>query len=381
MIGDTKTTKTRNVGERKREKAPGEETANLRAVLIMLVMMFHSTIIYTFPQFAFHSERRLTFLSTDNAWGMIVGVIFYALFTPMMPLFFALSGYTFVFTLRKSTNYLILLKKKFWRLIVPLLFIGFCWMIPIKVIVGHPDFVHKSFARILIGVFVTGWSSGHLWFLVVLFGMFAVFGVCYHFFGLTRRGDAAVVVMTVICYVILHFVYMETYFLARFYRFYLFFVLGIMIHRYQDVLKKFFANKRNIVWVVVGVVFLAFVALSSNGNLRFNSINLLCAPFPLLLMYLLPRKSSAFMVLIGDNSMRLYLLHSPMVFFSFAYWPNINPILMIIINFFGFGSIALVLGLLMNKIHLGVLLGEHRFHAPRVNEVSQGDGDVSTRSL
>lgn len=82
----------------------------------------------------------------------------------------------------------------------------------------------------------------------------------------------------------------------------------------------------------------------------------------MVLFWALPKNANRFMILIGNNSMRLYLLHVPLVYFSFTYWPNINPIAMTAINFVGFGLLALGIGLFIEKVHLNTLMGERNFH-------------------
>lgn len=347
----------------RREPYPGEDTANLRAVLIMLVMLYHSTIIYTEPGFAYHTTRQL--VQPGSLPSVVLGVLSLVLFTPMMALFFALSGYSFVYTLRKSTNYWVLLQKKFWRLLVPLLFIGLCWMLPIKLAVGHPQYRGKTVWELLVSMFITGDLSGHLWFVAVLFMMFAVFGIPYQLFGLTRKADVTMMGLAAALVVALYPFRDVTYLMNRFYACYLFFVLGLVLHRFQSSVMAGLRDKRWWAGIVVAAVGLALIALSDAmpHAIRVFALNILCMPFPMLLFRMIPKRSNRFFVLIGDNSMRLYLLHSPLLYFSFTYWPDIDPWLMTGINFFGCGAVALLLGLALAKAHLGVLLGERDFHA------------------
>lgn len=347
----------------RRPQAPGEDTANLRAILIMLVMMYHSTIIYG-PDFpAYRPATQFISPAALPVAGPIVGIVSFALFTPMMGLFFMLSGYSFVFTLKKSTDYGVLIRKKFWRLLVPLLFVGLCWMIPIKLLVGHPQYRDLPLPRVLWEVFVTGRLSGHLWFVAVLFMMFAISGICYHCFGLTRRADCAVIVETAVCYAALLVLRSHSVLLDYLFRNYAFFVLGLMLHRHGDWIARFVTRRRNWPLLALGVALLAGAAFIPSHTLRLFVLPVLCMPAPLLLFRLIPKRSNRFFILIGDNSMRLYLLHSPLLYFSFAYWLNINPMAMTLINFVGWGAVALGVGLLLARLHLGVLLGERDFHA------------------
>lgn len=345
---------------KQREPYPGEDTANLRAILIMLVMLYHSTIIYMQPGYMFHTTRQMPSVASNPVLATVLGVLSFALFTPMIGLFFALSGYSFVYTLNKSTNYLILIQKKFWRLIVPLLFIAFCWLLPIRAVTE--GFNGKPLWEILFHVFVTGFAAAHLWFLIVLFLMFAVFGLCYQWFGLHWKADASVIVMLAVCLIVLHPIYMKTTILHYFHDYAPFFVLGLMVRRYWTALGEFFSKKRNIVCAVLALALFVAATYAVLGSLPYNMLRMLCMPFPMLLFAVIPKRSNRAMVIIGDNSMRLYLLHYPLCYFSYAYWPNIDPWLMTVINFVGFGTVALVLGLLLAKAHLGVLLGERDFH-------------------
>ena len=56
--------------------------------------------------------------------------------------------------------------------------------------------------------------------------------------------------------------------------------------------------------------------------------------------------------------MGMFLFHSPLVYISFTYYPNINPILMILINFICFGFLSSLITELIRKTPLKVIIGE-----------------------
>lgn len=364
-------------------KVPGEDTANMRAVLIMLVMLYHSTIIYSEPNFVYHPQRQLVSIDANPLLASILGIASFLFFTPMMGLFFALSGFSFVYTLKKSTNYWVLLQKKFWRLLVPYLFVGSCLMLPIKILVGHPSYRGVPLGELLVKVFITGSLSGHLWFVYSLFLMFAVFGISYHFFGLTWKGDCGVLFLSVACFIASSILAGKIFIISSFRAYYLFFVMGLMLHRYWHVVMTILGNKHY--WPVIVVVYICLVVLAGyiepiSDGLYHVLTRTLCMPFPMILFKLIPQKTNRFFILIGDNSMRLYLLHSNLLYFSFAYWLNIDPVLMVLINFVGFGLLALGIGLLMERLHVNFLLGERDFHArPIVDGSFGGTTTVSLR--
>lgn len=348
--------------EKKAKRSSGNETANLRAVLIMLVTIYHSVQIYVSPDFALKTTRQLPEVLSNP----IVLTIGFILFNPMMALFFALSGYSLVFTLRKSTSYLVLLRKKFWRLLVPLMAVGLLWTIPIEMI-GKSIFQGMSFPQILWSVYVTGDKTGHLWFLEVLLAMFIVFGWCYRCFGMTWKADVAVIVVSLALYASSQFVNW-TPLLGRFYNNYPFFVMGLMLHRYMGLMKKMMHEKK---WVIAIMAIIPYVLLIvTHGRIQQILVSVCCAPATLLLLWLIPKRTNRFFVLIGDNAMRLYLLHPPLVHFSSVYMADCNPIFVVAFNFFVFGALSLLIALLIEKAHLTVLLGEHNYHNKTVSSTA-----------
>ncbi|KAB5607530.1 hypothetical protein EHS19_04245 [Bifidobacterium jacchi] len=64
------------------------------------------------------------------------------------------------------------------------------------------------------------------------------------------------------------------------------------------------------------------------------------------------------MSLIGRNLLSLYLMHLPLVYVSFAYWPNIDPWLMILINVCCLSMVVMLFAEMLRRLHLGVLIGE-----------------------
>ncbi|RGP01733.1 hypothetical protein DXA79_08640 [Bifidobacterium pseudocatenulatum] len=71
-----------------------------------------------------------------------------------------------------------------------------------------------------------------------------------------------------------------------------------------------------------------------------------------------PNHSTAALRKISRNSMGIYLFHSPLIYLSFNFWPNISPWLMVLINFVGFGTIAYGMTELVRKLGLGIVIGE-----------------------
>lgn len=85
---------------------------------------------------------------------------------------------------------------------------------------------------------------------------------------------------------------------------------------------------------------------------------LISASCIVLLFTLIPHKTCGWIRLLSKNSMGIYLLHSPMIYTSFAFASEIPPALMLVLNFFGFGSIALILTEIIRALRLQFILGE-----------------------
>ena len=71
-----------------------------------------------------------------------------------------------------------------------------------------------------------------------------------------------------------------------------------------------------------------------------------------------PSKTTATLSIISRDSMGIYLFHSPLIYISFAFWPNIPSVIMVLINFVGFGLFALLLTELVRRAGLCWVIGE-----------------------
>ena len=64
------------------------------------------------------------------------------------------------------------------------------------------------------------------------------------------------------------------------------------------------------------------------------------------------------MNIIGRNSYGIYLFHSPMIYITFTFWKDINPFFVFMINFCLFGTIALIISLVLKKSNFKFIVGE-----------------------
>ena len=62
---------------------------------------------------------------------------------------------------------------------------------------------------------------------------------------------------------------------------------------------------------------------------------------------------------ISNNSYGIYLFHSPLIYITAIYTPNINPWLMLFINFLAFGFVAYVITYLLDNSRLRFIVGKY----------------------
>ncbi|KAB5607574.1 acyltransferase family protein, partial [Bifidobacterium jacchi] len=290
----TRTTRTRSA------KTPAAQSANvwinIRAVLALLVIIYHSTMIYSDPDGMYPTSRRLEFSGPGSPLATVIGVGFIS----MMPLFFGLAGSSMVYTLRKSTSYAVLMRKKLYRLVIPWLFIGLCWSIPLRFATHNPQFQGLTFGRILWETFVTGNFSDNLWFLQVLFLMFVVTGLPYQLFRLTDRADVAVAVWSVFVFFasvagnhVLESQGMTSKAVSSFIANLPFFVAGLLAHRqWARIRRVLFAPRVRIISIALLVVAYALMFLIamrvSDGLVHMYAMQITAMPVPLAIAAVMP---------------------------------------------------------------------------------------------
>lgn len=135
-----------------------ERIVNLRALAIMLIVFGHSIIIY------------------DPSWGIMTSANDYPILAELkhlisfiqLKLFFAISGFCLCYSLKYDFPTFTI--KKLKRLIIPYIFITILWMDPIKCALQIPGYESISSLKWQL----VGLNSGHLWYLVCLFGIMLI---------------------------------------------------------------------------------------------------------------------------------------------------------------------------------------------------------------
>ena len=307
----------------------------IRFLAILIVMFGHSIIIY---------DPNWGLLTTSVSSNTLV-FIKHIINTIQMPIWFTMAGFLYYFSLKKNKNLLLVFKDKFKKLLLPFLIIGLLYLIPIRYLVGYSNYVNHSLIYNIIHNLILGFDNGHLWYLPTLFIIFLIFN-----FYKDNNKYIDIVIFILLIYLNIISNHFPTY--LYYVSFYLiFFYLGILFNKYNLIsnLKTYYS----IIIIIILIIYNLFIN---------NSLILLFVQFiSLILLFKIDfTKLGKLKVIncISNNSYGMYLFHSPLVYLTFKFLPNISPILMIIINFIVFGSISYIITYLIRKTKFKFIIGE-----------------------
>lgn len=291
--------------------------SNLRAFAILTVVIGHSIILYSSEWTIYETSRECVLLDSVKA---VINLY-------QMQLFFLISGFLFHGTNKKNINFKEILTKKFQRLIMPYFIFGLLWMIPIKAFVNCPGYNITQINDVIriIGNLITGQSNGHLWFLYSLFSVFVLELFCCK---LTRESKWANLVLLFVFLLLSHVFRCPDYLnLPATLMYVPWFHLGYFLSMTKD-------DRWQYSFVII---FAAISLLYHNMAIIYSMLIVLC------IYYAMPDCYNRVSAFIDRHSFGVYLLHSPLIYITFTYFAESNPIIVTAINFFVFGTIALVL--------------------------------------
>ena len=317
----------------------------LRAFAIILVVFGHSIIIYDNSWNVYYTSQESNVLSNIK---IIINLI-------QMPLFLAISGYLFFYT-NKIKNYGDFIIKKIKRLIIPFIIIALFWMLPIRYGVNYNNYNNHSFIyNVIVNIFL-GMDNGHLWYLPTLFFIFLI---SYFYIKLNKYKTFSKKIDFLILLLLFILAFIGNKFpsyIGNLLEYSIYFFEGIVIHKYFKTLNN---NKKLCCFMFLIILLISYFILSNIYLIKICKI-LIGLLFVLLIMNIDFSKvyNNKIVELISSNSFGIYLFHSPLVYISFAFYPNILPIYMIFINFIIFGFISLCLTYILRKTRFKIFLGE-----------------------
>jgi len=318
----------------------------MRAIAIVMVVFGHSIIIYS-SQWNIYQTTNRVFLF-DKIKDLINVV--------QMPLFFSLSGALFS---PNNVHLAEMLKKKTKRLLVPFVVFGLLWLLPIRLLIKYPGYNNLSLFYIVFNKIVLGKDNGHLWYLPTLFFCFFLSyifsAISYKFIkneNIFCLINSALAGILFFLSVVLHF---DSYFYPIG-SYYIWFTLGRLLYvNIQNIRKRLTIRVISVVLCMATIVLILFYF-----NQRFRLIiNTVCSFVWVITFYIfIPNKQFKITQYISKNSFGIYLFHSPLVYITYTYWPNYNPVFVLLINFIGFGSLSLILTELIRHSRFCWLIGD-----------------------
>ncbi len=294
---------------------------NLRALAIILVVLGHSIIIY---------KSGWNYYTTSQDCQLLNYIcLFIYLFH--MPLFFSISGYLFIDSCTKK-KFSAILKNKFKRLIIPYLIIGILWVYPIRIISNYSGFFGHSFLYNVIINIILGLDNGHLWFLPSLFLMFII----SYFLEKYVKNKKIKFILILFMFLLGHILNLS--WVSETLKFIIWFYFGNFIRKYSLENKM----KYRKIFIVTTIFFICMYFITYNLNAYISLLFKYCVCLTIipLLYNIISNKEIFLMQKISSRSFGIYLFHSPLIYLTFCFLPNINPLLMLLINFFCFGLVA-----------------------------------------
>lgn len=311
---------------------------NLRAIAILLVVLGHSIIIY------------------DPSWSLLTSEVecqpfFYVkqvINLIQMPLFFSISG--FCYALKENG----LDKKMFYdktkRLLVPYFIICLFYMDPIKLLLGIPGY-EFSF-RLIIQQLLFLINNGHLWYLPTLFLMFITSAKL-----LCGGGKNIVIIFLLSIALSICSNYVTAFFsLNQFALYFAFFILGYLFCKYPKIIRTKRMTNLLLCFVFCGI----FILVPHEGIFK----KVLKLMLSMLIVWggykIVSNKKNSMLFFLSKNSYGIYLFHSPLIYFMYKFYPDVNPMVMLFVNFIVCGFVGIAFIYITRYLGLEFIIGERK---------------------
>ena len=322
------------------------EITNLRALAILFVVVGHSIIIYSSTWGRYTSEIKVPALDYLKAYINII----------QMPLYFSISG--FLYNLSAKRPFAVFVKNKAKRLLVPWVFFAVAMMYPVRMLVHYHGYQGLSFPYIFFQLTLLGKDDGHVWFLSCLFLCFIM---SYLYDQLIERIHMDAVVSKIVILFIAFAFMRKEYLLGDIGLFrnpgkYLFyFQIGCIISMFWDRRKK--DIRVQIIGAMIYIVssVLGMTLLKYKYTIPYVMIRILLV---VSLYMIVPGKTCKATEFLSNYSFGLYLFHSPLVYITCAYMPNVHPVIFVGMNLIVFGLLSILLTWVFKHSALRVLIGE-----------------------
>lgn len=329
----------------------------VKTVLMLLVVLYHCVVYWTGTWFTGTPVHKSSVLAEVASWMNSFHIYGFTL----------VSGYLFYYLRYEKGKYgqfLPFMTQKVKRLLIPFVFICFVWVAPINYLFFPFEW------KAAIGKFVLGTAPAQLWFLLMLFGVFALFYPISNFvrdrqilgavliLGIYGVGLAGQIVLPNVFQVFRACMYIPLFW------------LGFKLRQWgSSCVRKIPA----VLWVIAHVcLFLLVRYLSGFTGMIFTLLRLgfdfvLHIVGALMAFTVLQKladkvnwKNSKVFAFLSKMSMPVYLLHQQVIY-VFVYLLNgaLNPYVHAAVNFAGAMAVSLLLSAVLMKFRITrTLIGE-----------------------
>lgn len=338
---------------------------NIRCFAILLVVLGHATAIY------------------EGNWGgkiqldnIALAYVCRVIKSFHMPLFMSISGYLFYrqadvllyATERKPKLYYSqaasFIKKKAFRLIVPLILVKYFWVQPIRYMSGYYDINANAVDNIK--NYILNFDVGHLWFLYVLFAIFCLQYFMYPIYANNDKIFSMILLASVIIGYLASIMSLPAP-VSNIIKYNCWFMFGEYIFFKQNQ-EKIIKHDMGVL-IASGVIttILTIFLVMEGRFLKCREIKILVefivAGLDIILIHYFSWKYlkncvAKWVEKIADWSMGIYLFHEPILYLVLSKYYGINSYLLTCIMFIVGMLISVIITLLLRKTKMGIVLGE-----------------------
>lgn len=331
----------------------GQELKNctpIKAILMLTIVLYHSMRIFARGTWGpYPPVNEAPVLGYISEWFNSFHVYAFVL----------ISGYIFYYIKYEKggyQKYLPFLVNKAARLLVPYVFIAAVWVAPIHAYYfGTEELIEK---------YVLGSAPSQLWFLLMLFWVFAVFWLISN---IAKKKPLLGGVIVCVMYCVGLFA-PSIYCFNSGLRYLMFFGIGFLIRKCA-LGSRLFYKIPSLVYLVADIgLFVVCELLGSYEGIIFKAVSLGCS----LLLHVVGAVS-AFIFLqrvvnrflrgnkiidfFGKHSMVIYLVHQQLIYFSIGAFNGIVlPIVLVLINFVFALTVSAAFSVLMHKTKVTIFL-------------------------
>ena len=308
---------------------------NYRVFLTLLVVFGHSMIIYS---------TNWTIYKTENT-SQFFNILKTYINTIQMSGFVFISGYLFYNTLNKSKYNKLqdIFIDKGNRLLIPYVITTIILVIPIRFLINYNNYRDIGILDITRD-FLLVEDSGNLWFLIMLFNLFIIFFVIREY--LDKNYLWFVSFIFYFCSIKMPNIFQ----IKETMNYFIFFYLGYVMNKNKYRINLY--SKRYLILVVINLITWS-INIHINNYILNKSLVLICSLTGVVIFWGLfnfLKYENKFIDLIEKYSLRIYLIHSPImyIFYNYLYDKNINPFIFVILVFSMILTISIFISMIID---------------------------------